>query len=803
MEAKKNTNFHQIAEERKELRKAVKELGNKAKESGTPENNIYSKHYKKPLEEANVKAAEFKVSDFKKDGKNSLDEAKKFLREQKLEHEKELSKNLSQIDYEDIFKKYPKVKKVLEIKESIQKLKFFRMRRMLENLNSNILVSTKERNAKVFETILKSIKEEEKKLKDFDNVYIEQAYLVELKENLAESGHICITSTVAKHVDAIADRMLTGKPLFAHGPTGSGKTSLFRYTTKKLTGKDPEMVYCNPQTRESNVWSKMGIRPTKDGAIETVEIYGPLAKAMAEGKPVIFDEFTALPKEQMVFIKGVFSAKIGDRINIVGNGIVKIQPGFQMLFSANLKSEKNPERQELPPEIAREFEQNNVFIDYNPSDEAYDIARVRLMNKDGSSDMSYHDFNITLPIFLQTMEEIQESYKNKTKDETSKRIEDLANISTKIYSLIKFVMTQGSVEAILSSWMIEKNMKKSKISFVEFLDQRLKVALTFEEYPKADRILAAKILASRGFLTTLTEEDLGFSKEDKIFEVSAIKEFRNKMEDLKKESKKIKHLSFHEVASLDPFNKGKKSAEEDVEELLPEGEKGEEKFIDGKISADYTHPDGRLETISLDIEEVIASDLKFYKDNGINIPSNFENEIREKWKNNRSEIEKDIKEKGFNKMLIVPPVNDLADLADKMKMENGYYFGSNFEGAGGFSQAISEGSKTARIILTYDVKNLKDRPETEETLNTKGEAVNFNETVGLDEYLILQKRYFAEKGEHLDEEGWTWIAARAGSLFVLAAWNPDNGKLHVDADVGGSSNSYLGVSRSPAGIKVA
>ena len=133
------------------------------------------------------------------------------------------------------------------------------------------------------------------------------------------------------------------------------------------------MIFCNPQTKESNVWGKTGIKPAKGGAIETVEIYGPLARAMMDGKTVIFDEFTALPKEQMVFIKGVFNAKVGDKINIVGNGIVEIKPGFQMIFTANLKSEKNPERQDLPPEIAREFEQNNLEVKYTPQDEAYDL----------------------------------------------------------------------------------------------------------------------------------------------------------------------------------------------------------------------------------------------------------------------------------------------------------------------------------------------------------------------------------------------------------------------------------------------
>ena len=60
-------------------------------------------------------------------------------------------------------------------------------------------------------------------------------------------------------------------------------------------------------------------------------------------------------------------------------------------------------------------------------------------------------------------------------------------------------MTQGSVEAILSAYLIEKKNGKKERTFAEFLDERFKTALTFKEYSKEDRILVAKILASKDF----------------------------------------------------------------------------------------------------------------------------------------------------------------------------------------------------------------------------------------------------------------------------------------------------------------
>lgn len=473
----------------------------------------------------------------------------------------------------------PEIANVLNITENIHDLKDFRMRRMLEILDKRISLATRKRNESVVKTVKSELEVAETELEQTDQIILRMTKLIEYKQNLGQSGHICVTPSVEKDLDAIGDRMLTGKSIFLHGPTGTGKTSYARFSATHSTGKDPEMVFCNPQTKESNVWGKTGIRPAKDGAIETVEIYGPLARAMMEGRTVIFDEFTALPKEQMVFIKGVFNAKVGDRINIVGNGVVEIKPGFQMVFTANLKSEKNPERQDLPPEVAREFEQNNLEVRYTPADEAYDIMLARLLNRDGSLDMSYYDLNTTLPNLCEAMAEIQGSYVGydieiilsslKTKEEKDKARVVLTNkVNGKQSLLQKFVMTQGSVEAILSSWLVEKQTGKNGRTFAEFLDERFKTALTFKEYSKEDRILVAKILASKGFLLTLTAKELDLP--DDIFTFNTIKAMRREdaVEELKSKSGDVKHLTLKGVAELDPFQKRAELLKGQAEALL-------------------------------------------------------------------------------------------------------------------------------------------------------------------------------------------------------------------------------------------
>ena len=460
----------------------------------------------------------------------------------------------------------PAFREISETSDKLENLRDFEMQRMFEVKSDPY---AKRAHQSLLDTARKErlgLESKLVKLSQENPVAARSRELVADAEGLRREGHIAPTASVKETLDKIGRNMQIGKPMFLHGPTGTGKTSLARYAAEHFTGQSAEMVYCNPQTRESSVWGKTGIRPAageagRTGAIETVDIFGPLAKAMIEGKAVVFDEFSALPREQMVFIKGIFNARPGDEVNIVGNGKVKIVQGFQMIFTANLKSEKNPERQELPPEIAREFEQNNIKIGYQPKDEAYDIMLARLMKPDGSVDASWHDLYETMPKLCEAMEEIQTAYAGTTRAETA-RLVGASNIGGKVQSLKKFVMTQGTVEAMLQSWEVERQSSEHHVSFAEFIDQRLKIGLTFEEYPVEDRTLAAKILASKGFLRTLAPADLGLPADTFNFEAARkLRGDTTALKELSESSAREVNVPLKELAELDPFNVRKTSAE--------------------------------------------------------------------------------------------------------------------------------------------------------------------------------------------------------------------------------------------------
>jgi hypothetical protein len=216
-----------------------------------------------------------------------------------------------------------------------------------------------------------------------------------------------------------------------------------------------------------------------------------------------------------------------------------------------------------------------------------------------------------------------------------------------------------------------------------------------------------------------------------------------------------------------------------------------------QIEVVYTRPDGKQETIKLEFEKELVDFIDFYKKTHIDLPADFEDTMRDIWNKNQTEIEQSIKEKGFDDILLIPGNISLTELAEKMKPEGGYYEGGNgFNRRGSFEKAKSKGTDQNRIILTYKSKELTDRPELEQTLNISGRDIDLNKNLTLEDYLILQKKYFEETGKNLDEETVTWLSTRQKGTnpgifdkdFLLSAGrgnDDNNNKLFINTNSNG------------------
>ncbi|HMO78500.1 MAG TPA: AAA family ATPase [Candidatus Paceibacterota bacterium] len=518
-------NFHKIHEQRNLLRREGEEFGLTSEQI------------------ANSKVArahnDFKISDH-----GSLSAAKVELRRQR-----EIYRNNDQvIDHEAIRAELGESD--AELLETL-KTKTAALERTIAARSKKLReISGNPKQTELYQALFKVVNDDLKlksaELQDLEEEYPELMRIKDLltyREGLFTEGHIAEVPSVKEYLARIEAAMIEGKSMFLHGPTGTGKTSLAIRSAKKLTGHNPEIIYCNPQTKESNIFGSMGIGVEKESGKQVTQFnFGPLVRAMTEGKVVILDEFTALQKDLMVMLKGILNAKPGDVRSVTGDGEVTIAPGFQIIFTANLKSEKNQERQDIPPEMANEFAQNNIEVLYQSKSEAYDIMLARLANADGTIDLSSYDLEVTLPKLAEALTEIQQAYTTKVSGDLGEGV-----------ALKKLVFNQRTIENILSRWRTE-GLKEEQKDFCSFLDTQLKIPLTFKEYSENDRTLAAKILARHGLLSTLKAEDLGLAANTFSFNAST-------KEALTAKSSEVKHYTLREVADLDPFKiRGHKEA---------------------------------------------------------------------------------------------------------------------------------------------------------------------------------------------------------------------------------------------------
>jgi hypothetical protein len=443
------------------------------------------------------------------------------------------------------------------------------------------------------------------------------------------------------------------------------------------------------------------------------------------------------------------------------------------------------------------------------------------MNEDGSVDLSWHDLNVTLPKLCEAMNSIQTAYT----DELSKAESDgINNIGTKLPSLKSFVMTHGSIESIIDLWNMEKKLGRKSRTFLEFVDERIKKALTFKAYTTEDRTLAAKIFVSKGFLQDTTPEEIGLPRNTFTgIQMATVSDPEKNIA----ESAKVTHISIKELAGLDPFevhgididplddfvDPEAMSTDPFMKSILEQMKKisleGNLEHIDSIITT-YTNPDGSIDSIELSLEKNLERFTNFYTQHNIDIPPDFNQTITEIWNKNADKIKQAIEEEGFDDVLLIPPY-ETTDINEKTTSE----YAETFEGRN-ISEITDTKPNQPRIVLIHrkNAENL-ERPELAKTKDksiydlcnatTEQERENINNLIQnkqplpidgltLGEYLIADRLHFKETGNHLDNtNSWTWLpASYSGSRVVSSGGS----QVVVDADDPGDSLSLLGARSS-------
>ncbi len=211
-----------------------------------------------------------------------------------------------------------------------------------------------------------------------------------------------------------------------------------------------------------------------------------------------------------------------------------------------------------------------------------------------------------------------------------------------------------------------------------------------------------------------------------------------------------------------------------------------------EISASFTRPDGQKEIILLDLEAKLKDFLSFYQKTKIDLAPDFEDTIYDIWERNQTEIEQAIEQNGFDDMLIIPGNIPLADLAEKMKMEKGYYF---YQVKEDFSDVKSQKTDKPRVILFHHLDSLPEiaqKTGLDIHLNITGaeaqklyQANPDNYLSTLEDAIILERKYFEETKKHLsdwNQKSAQWLpGSKAGARLVYSDWDPDSHELFVRA----------------------
>jgi MoxR-like ATPase len=119
----------------------------------------------------------------------------------------------------------------------------------------------------------------------------------------------------------------------------------------------------------------------KSDVTETIFTYGPLGRALKEGKPIIIDEVNMIPPEVLGRLNDILLTPVGKKVALQENGpdVMEIKPGFAVLGTCNFGGIYAGTRI-----MNAAFKSRWVMreVDYPAVEETYDLILASLVQKD-------------------------------------------------------------------------------------------------------------------------------------------------------------------------------------------------------------------------------------------------------------------------------------------------------------------------------------------------------------------------------------------------------------------------------------
>lgn len=181
------------------------------------------------------------------------------------------------------------------------------------------------------------------------------------------------TEEITGQVNKLIPQALNGSPIMLVGETGGAKTAAAEFMAQEINRQlgrnnidDYEFVSGYGQLNSYQIMGKEALRHDENGTYSEF-VYGAVARAMRDGKPVIIDEANAIdPNDLMKRFNRLLQVKPGDRFQIQEDSgeTIEVKPGFCIIFTINEKSSRYSNVHDFSADLKSRFGSNVARIEY-------------------------------------------------------------------------------------------------------------------------------------------------------------------------------------------------------------------------------------------------------------------------------------------------------------------------------------------------------------------------------------------------------------------------------------------------------